>query len=232
MRVLEELSCSNHSERKNLGYRLVEPPVVDSLLSLTQIPQKNDVLVVGGTAVSLYCYDKMPYQRTRQTDDVDAINKSRMTRSTFRDGIGSDICYALRESGYQPSINQAHKNFAVEVIPQDNFSEAFYVAFPRMSETYWNKIEPVIKKEFEGMNEVKIPGRNEKVPVVAFEDALAPKIIMGREKDKLDVASAIKYGPEVQMKRLEDMLALWLHKSHEEPEKYVNQFKQIKAKIL
>jgi uncharacterized protein (UPF0248 family) len=249
MRMLNDIGCDHNPTkynhfRKNDGYRLSEPPVVDSLTVLSNLSEKENIAVVGGTAIALYCFDKIPYQRTRQTDDVDVKYKHRLTKSGFKNGIGAEIQQALHKEGYKAAAIHpiSHRNYSIVVIPQDEFTEAFYITFPRTSDKYWKIREKITEKEFEGVSDRKIPekgGRiNEdgssaekevKVPVVRFEDAIAPKIVLGRDKDRMDVRSALKYGPQVEIKRLEDMLYLWSGGSLENTDRLINNFKQMRA---
>jgi len=238
-RMANDTLCATHSResyehtRPNQGYRLVEPPVRDSLLAISSVYDKEKIIVVGGTGVSLHCYKKMLYHKTRKTGDVDIKYKDRLTKSTFRNGIGREISAALSRYGYRPTIHpHMHNNFSVVVIRQDDLSDAFYVTTSRMSEKYWEARRQISEKEFKGADQVEIPDSKERVNVACIEDLIAPKMLNRRVQDEYDIETATKYGPKIEQKRLEEMLYLWSGGSQEKVERCMADFRKLKDRIF
>lgn len=218
-------------ERENFGYHLVEPPVLDSLSALARVPQKNDLMLVGGTALSLYCYDKLP-NGIRKTDDIDVNSRNYLTRSQFKGGLAIELSQVLEKMGYESFIMKSHKDFSLKVIEQTSFNDAFYVCIGRRSKTYRELSEKRITREFENAIEKGVPEREDKVLVARFEDALAPKIQMLRPKDLGDISAAIKYGPEVDMKYLEDALVIWSGGSDKIALEHMEKFRKMRTSLL
>jgi len=221
---------ASDQERQNFGYHLVEPPVLDSLSALARVPQKNDLMLVGGTALSLYCHDKLP-DGIRQTDDIDVNSRTYLTRSQFKNGMAIALYQVLEKMGYEPFILKSHKDFSIRVIEQNSFNDAFYICVGRRSKVYRELSEKRIAREFENAIEKKVPEREDKVLVARFEDALAPKIQMLRSKDLGDISSAVKYGPEIDMKYLEDALVVWSGGSDTIATEHMEKFRKIKSRI-
>ena len=230
--VVSELNCSScvttSTGRLNWGYHLVEPPVLDSLSTLSRIPNRRDLMVVGGTALSLYCYEKFP-TGIRETDDVDVSSREYLTRSQFNAGIGLEIYHILEKMGYQPNIMRSHKDFTVRVVEQTELNDAFYICVSRRSRKYREIVEKRILREFENAVELNVPETENKVFVARFEDVLAPKIQMMREKDVRDIKAVLKFGPEPDMKYLEDALVIWSGGSELTANEHLEKFKRIKT---
>lgn len=215
------------TERVNWGYHLIEPPILDSLSALGRIPERRNLVVVGGTALSLYCYEKLP-TGIRKTDDVDASSKEYLTRNQFNTGIGLEIYNVLEKMGYKPHIMKSHQDFSVRVVEQTDLYDAFYICVPRKSRKYREIAEKRILREFGNAVELKVPETEDKIFVAKFEDVLAPKIQMMREKDVEDIKMALKFGPELDMKYLEDSLVIWSGGSESIANEYFEKFKKIK----
>lgn len=194
--------------RPNLGYSLLEPPILDSLSALARISNRENLLVKGGIGLSLHCYQKTN-MCGRKTDDLDAISKIYFTKSEFTTKIGMEIILQLQQMGYQPELRDIHKAFGIRVLGQNDFQDAFFFCIPRTSKKYWDIYNKVTMEEFTNAIEMNVPERGDKVYVARIEDILAPKIQMTRPKDVLDLQTVKKHGVGIDMQYLEDALLRW-----------------------